>query len=171
MPNLIVLSPRLSREKKAACARALTEAFEASTGIDRQHVVIHFEEHSYDNVAVGGSLLTDIDPELADYAELIQGLRRGSRLSADFITMLGLASVVASMGLLQDSPAVVIGSMLLAPLMTPMIGCGLALAQGEAEKMLSTLTPRTWVPASRNRARRSSTAGTSRLQVGVKSRG
>jgi uncharacterized hydrophobic protein (TIGR00271 family) len=33
------------------------------------------------------------------------------------------------LGLLQDSPAVVIGSMLLAPLMTPMIGCGLATAQ------------------------------------------
>ena len=43
--------------------------------------------------------------------------------------MLCLAAVVASMGLLQDSPAVVIGSMLLAPLMTPMLGCGLALAQ------------------------------------------
>jgi uncharacterized hydrophobic protein (TIGR00271 family) len=33
------------------------------------------------------------------------------------------------LGLLQDSPAVVIGSMLLAPLMTPMIASGLALAQ------------------------------------------
>jgi uncharacterized hydrophobic protein (TIGR00271 family) len=43
--------------------------------------------------------------------------------------MLSLAAVVASIGLLQDSPAVVIGSMLLAPLMTPMIGCGLAIAQ------------------------------------------
>jgi uncharacterized hydrophobic protein (TIGR00271 family) len=65
----------------------------------------------------------------ADYADLLQGLRRGSRLSADFLVMLSLAAVVASMGLLQDSPAVVIGSMLLAPLMTPMLGCGLALAQ------------------------------------------
>ena len=49
----------------------------------------------------------------ADYAELIQGLRHGSRLGADFITMLSLATIVASVGLLQDSPAVVIGSMLL----------------------------------------------------------
>ncbi|MGI9427730.1 MAG: TIGR00341 family protein, partial [Bythopirellula sp.] len=65
----------------------------------------------------------------ADYAELIHGLRHGSRLSVDFITMLSLAAIVAALGLLQDSPAVVIGSMLLAPLMTPMIGCGLALAQ------------------------------------------
>ena len=67
----------------------------------------------------------------ADYADLIQGLRRGSRLSADFITMLSLAAIVASIGLLQDSPAVVIGSMLLAPLMTPMLGCGLALASAK----------------------------------------
>ncbi|MFK7776758.1 MAG: DUF389 domain-containing protein [Gimesia sp.] len=65
----------------------------------------------------------------ADYADLIQGLRRGSRCNADFLIMLSLSVVVASMGLLQDSPAVVIGSMLLAPLMTPMLGCGLALAQ------------------------------------------
>jgi len=42
---------------------------------------------------------------------------------------LGLASAIASLGLLQNSAAVVIGSMLLAPLMTPMIGLGLALAQ------------------------------------------
>ena len=65
----------------------------------------------------------------ADYAELYQGLRRGSRLGADFLIMLSLAAIVASMGLLQNSAAVVIGSMLLAPLMTPMVGCGLALAQ------------------------------------------
>lgn len=66
----------------------------------------------------------------SDYADLLEGLRRGSRLSLDFLTMLGLAAVVASMGLLQDSPAVIIGSMLLAPLMTPMLGCALAMTQG-----------------------------------------
>lgn len=66
----------------------------------------------------------------ADYAEMMQGLRRGAELKADFLVMLGLAAAIASLGLLQDSPAVVIGSMLLAPLMTPMIACGLAIAQG-----------------------------------------
>ncbi|UHQ55705.1 DUF389 domain-containing protein [Microbulbifer sp. YPW16] len=65
----------------------------------------------------------------ADYADLLGALRRGSLLTLDFLIMLGLATIVASMGLLQDSPAVVIGSMLLAPLMTPMLGCGMALAQ------------------------------------------
>jgi uncharacterized hydrophobic protein (TIGR00271 family) len=65
----------------------------------------------------------------SDLADLILTLRLGSRWSADFIGMLGLAAMIASLGLLQDSPAVVIGSMLLAPLMTPMIGLGLALCQ------------------------------------------
>lgn len=66
----------------------------------------------------------------ADYSELVQQLRAGSQWSSDFKIMLGLATTIASLGLIQDSPAVVIGSMLLAPLMTPMIGAGLSLAQG-----------------------------------------
>ena len=65
----------------------------------------------------------------ADYADLIQNLRTGSKLNIDFLTMLGLAAAIASFGLLKDSAVVVIGSMLLAPLMTPMLGAGLALAQ------------------------------------------
>ena len=69
----------------------------------------------------------------ADYADLVLGLRRGSQFRTDFMIMLGLAAAIASLGLIQDSPAVVIGSMLLAPLMTPMIGSGLALAQANAK--------------------------------------
>ncbi|MGR8920545.1 MAG: DUF389 domain-containing protein [Gammaproteobacteria bacterium] len=65
----------------------------------------------------------------SDHADLILNLRLGSKWAPDFIGMLGLASAIASLGLLQNSPAVVIGSMLLAPLMTPMIGLGLALGQ------------------------------------------
>ena len=75
----------------------------------------------------------------ADYADLVQGLRRGSRFSVDFMMMLGLAAAIASLGLLQDSPAVVIGSMLLAPLMTPMVGSGLALAQANRRLAITSL--------------------------------
>jgi uncharacterized hydrophobic protein (TIGR00271 family) len=64
-----------------------------------------------------------------DHAELVQDLRQGSRWASDFVGMLALASAIATLGLMQNSPAVVIGSMLLAPLMTPMIGVGLSLAQ------------------------------------------
>jgi uncharacterized hydrophobic protein (TIGR00271 family) len=71
----------------------------------------------------------------ADLADLRVNLRLGSVWGPDFIGMLGLASAVASLGLLQNSPAVVIGSMLLAPLMTPIIGLGLALGQADPRLM------------------------------------
>ncbi len=69
----------------------------------------------------------------ADHADLRVSLRLGSSWGPDFVVMLGLASAIASLGLLQNSPAVVIGSMLLAPLMTPMIGLGLALGQADRQ--------------------------------------
>lgn len=71
----------------------------------------------------------------ADHADLRVNLRRGSVWGPDFVGMLGLAAAIATLGLLQNSPAVVIGSMLLAPLMTPMIGFGLALVQANVRLM------------------------------------
>jgi uncharacterized hydrophobic protein (TIGR00271 family) len=67
----------------------------------------------------------------ADHADLRASLRIESTWGPDFVGMLGLASAIASLGLLQASPAGVIGSLLLAPLLTPMIGFGLALGQAD----------------------------------------
>lgn len=66
MPHIVIYSPRLSREAKVRCAEAVTRAFEGTTGLSSDILTIHFEEHSYDNVAVGGKLLTDAFPELAE---------------------------------------------------------------------------------------------------------
>ena len=44
--------------------------------------------------------------------------------------MMALSATLASLGLLQDSTAVVIGAMLVAPLMGPLVAAGLALVQG-----------------------------------------
>lgn len=77
------------------------------------------------------TLLPHLNP--ADYADLYEMLQTGSRWNTDFMLMLVMAASIATLGLIQSSPAVVIGSMLLAPLMTPMIGMGLALNQGNAK--------------------------------------
>ena len=66
MPHIVIYSPRLSREAKVGCAEAVTQAFAAATGLEADLLTIHFEEHSYDSVAVGGKLLTDAYPELAE---------------------------------------------------------------------------------------------------------
>ncbi|MEM1084609.1 MAG: TIGR00341 family protein [Verrucomicrobiota bacterium] len=62
--------------------------------------------------------------------DLVQGLREGSRWSLNFGVLLGCSVLIAGLGLLQNSVAVIIGAMLVAPLMTPLIGLGLAMVQG-----------------------------------------
>lgn len=61
---------------------------------------------------------------------LVERVQSGAHGGVDYHVMMVLASGLASLGLLEDSTAVVIGAMLVAPLMGPLIGAGLALAQG-----------------------------------------
>lgn len=62
--------------------------------------------------------------------QLFSELQLRSRWSFDFFTLISLSTMIAAFGLVQDSAAVVIGAMLVAPLMTPLLGAGLALVQG-----------------------------------------
>lgn len=50
--------------------------------------------------------------------------------NVDFVIMMGLATALAAFGLLNNSAAAVIGAMLVAPLMSPLLGAGFALVQG-----------------------------------------
>ena len=61
---------------------------------------------------------------------LFEKLGDDSRWSFDFMTLICLSTAIAGLGLIQNSPAVVIGAMLVAPLMVPLLGSGLALVQG-----------------------------------------
>lgn len=62
--------------------------------------------------------------------ELYDRLQTGSRWGFDFMALIALSTSIAALGLVQSSTAVVIGAMLVAPLMTPLLGAGLALVQG-----------------------------------------
>lgn len=66
----------------------------------------------------------------AERIALYDKLLTGSEWNFDFMTLISLSTAIAALGLLQSSAAVVIGAMLVAPLMTPIIGAGLALVQG-----------------------------------------
>ena len=66
----------------------------------------------------------------AERIALYDKLNSGSEWNFDFMTLISLSTAIAALGLLQDSAAVVIGAMLVAPLMTPILGAGLALVQG-----------------------------------------
>jgi len=58
-------------------------------------------------------------------------LRETSSPDFDFFLLVVLSCIIATLGLLTDSPAVIIGAMLVAPLMSPIIGLGLASLTGD----------------------------------------
>jgi uncharacterized hydrophobic protein (TIGR00271 family) len=65
-------------------------------------------------------------------AEVQVLLRQASSPDFDFFLLVVLSCVIATLGLLVDSPAVIIGAMLVAPLMSPIIGLGLASITGDS---------------------------------------
>ena len=63
---------------------------------------------------------------------LVDGIRESSQWDFDFIALTGLAALIATMGLEIGSVVVVIGAMLVAPMMMPIMGLGLAVVQTNA---------------------------------------
>ena len=66
-----------------------------------------------------------------EQAQVYRTMRRGSQPSTDFFVLITLAAAIASLGLLLNSPAVIIGAMLVAPLMTAILGMGLSIVKGD----------------------------------------
>jgi len=67
------------------------------------------------------------DRALIVYKEIVKGSEPGLR----FYIMVAVSTAIASFGLIQNSSAVVIGAMLVAPLMTPIFGISLSLIRGD----------------------------------------
>ncbi len=63
--------------------------------------------------------------------EVSQAVRKGVDGRHDFYTMLVLAAVIAALGLLLNSPAVIIGAMIVAPLMSAIEGISLGIVEGD----------------------------------------
>lgn len=65
-------------------------------------------------------------------AEVQVQLRQASTPDFDYFLLVVLSSVIATSGLITDSAAVIIGAMLVAPLMSPILGLSLASLTGDA---------------------------------------
>jgi len=64
------------------------------------------------------------------YREILYEGDRTQAKIARFVTLMLFASIIASTGVVADSTAVVVGAMLIAPLMTPLMGMALSLVMG-----------------------------------------
>jgi len=64
--------------------------------------------------------------------QVISDITHSATSSFDFFLLVVLSCSIATLGLITNSPAVIIGAMLVAPLMSPIIGIGLASILGAA---------------------------------------
>ncbi len=77
----------------------------------------------------------------AQYATLFTNLREESKLSQNFMVLLILATMIATFGLFINSSSVIIGAMLLAPLMQPIVSLSMGvLRQDTALEINGTKT-------------------------------
>jgi uncharacterized hydrophobic protein (TIGR00271 family) len=88
-----------------------------------------------------GSFFDTLLPTLTreDRVEAYRLIRQGGRPNRDFYTMIALSASIASLGLILDSAAVIIGAMLVAPLMSAIIGMGMASIHGDLRFLRMTL--------------------------------
>ena len=70
---------------------------------------------------------------------LVEQVQSNSAWNFDFVALICLSTLIAGLGLIRNSPSVVIGAMLVAPLMTPIVGAGLGLAHGNLRLITSAL--------------------------------
>lgn len=78
---------------------------------------------------------TPVDRRLLYRKILFEGPDLSRRL-VSFITLMSFAAVIAAMGIINDSTAVVIGAMLVAPLMTPLMGIAISVVMGWPNRLL-----------------------------------
>ena len=72
-------------------------------------------------------------PQRISREELYEDLAEASRLTAMYVVMVALSTVVAAVGLIRGDVAIVIGAMVIAPLLGPNIGLSLACTLGDPE--------------------------------------
>lgn len=77
---------------------------------------------------------------LAEHAETYRTVRDGARAHPDFFVLIALAAAVATLGLLMNSPAVIIGAMVIAPFMSSILGISLGVVHGDTRLLWSSIT-------------------------------
>lgn len=77
-------------------------------------------------------------PKQAMREALVEEVMGGSKLTVDFIVLTVLSAIVAAIGLNENNVAVVIGAMVIAPLLGPILGFSLASALGSGQMMLQS---------------------------------
>jgi uncharacterized hydrophobic protein (TIGR00271 family) len=72
--------------------------------------------------------------------EIVEDITTAATPGFDYFFLVILSSSIATLGLINDSPAVIIGAMLVAPLMSPILGVGLGSLTADAKLARNSFT-------------------------------
>ncbi len=72
--------------------------------------------------------------------DLFQRMRDAAQPNINYFVLITLSAIIATLGLLLNSPAVVIGAMLVAPLMSPIIAVSVGITFGDIKLLRNALT-------------------------------
>jgi uncharacterized hydrophobic protein (TIGR00341 family) len=70
--------------------------------------------------------------------ELYSQIEKGARIDSNFVLLTVLSTVVAAIGLIEDSVAVVVGAMVIAPLLGPIIALAFSSSVGDGALLLKS---------------------------------
>jgi len=129
-------TPVILEVKEKALALSVGEAFWENQGADNSvkdsikvdHLPSDEESANYLSKAI--PLFSHASQE--QYASLFKNLREESKLSQNFMVLLILATMIATFGLFINSTSVIIGAMLLAPLMQPIVSLSMGVLRQDA---------------------------------------
>jgi uncharacterized hydrophobic protein (TIGR00271 family) len=74
------------------------------------------------------------------FRDLLTALRQDAQVNGIYVALMVLSTMLATIGLYLDSAAVLIGAMLLAPLMAPIVSLAMGILRGEVELTRKSVT-------------------------------
>lgn len=83
-------------------------------------------------------LLPSLTPE--EQIDTYHRMRRAARPNVNFFVLTAASAIIATLGLLLNSPAVIIGAMLVAPLMSPFLSVAMGIVTGDVQTIRNGLT-------------------------------
>ena len=132
------------RDRRFVCVFLKTETSQSL--VDNLHRVFEDEADWRITLQTIEATVPELDPPAAEPTssiaskalreEIYSSVAAGSKLDRDYLLLVALSTVVAAAGLNADSAAGVIGAMVIAPLLGPILAFGLGAALGD-RKLLS----------------------------------
>ena len=92
------------------------------------------------NLLIEGNLPLFTKAEEDDFKELFVSVRENANITSIYITLMILSVLIATTGLFQNSAPVIIGAMILAPLMGPIISLAMGISRADKSLINNSLT-------------------------------